>query len=369
VLALRRPRAGFTLIELLVVIAIIAVLIGLLLPAVQKVREAAARMKCSNQLKQIALACHNIDSTHLSFPPGAPHFGDRNHTEQPNPVPFWWIGGNGSHSGNDRCYGPPWSMHILSYMEHTTLDRIMSGAIGTADLNEACPWDNIDGTPDRRPDLDIQSAMQKFMTCPSAETSKVEFNGLSLQNLRKGNYAACWGGDSFINGTPVGNPNPAMAGVFTVVTDVTKADRFGYGTKPQQILDGTSNTVMFSELLGWHQATGSSGSSPAGTNADWRGVVLCPGMGASTFSCKFPPNSTTNDIIPACDGAIAANSPLKCTSNTSNGNTFASARSQHTGGANAAFADGSVRFISNSIPAAVWSALGTKLGGETNIDF
>src|SRR5262245_19975891 len=293
----RKParRAAFTLIELLVVIAIIAILIALLVPAVQKVREAAARAQCSNNLKQLALACQNIHSATKSFPPGVPHWGDRNHINAPpdffspgsGPVPFWWIGGNGSHSGNDRCYGPPWSMHVLAYMEQTNCDAIMNGALGKEDLNEACPWDNIDGTPFRRPDLNIQDSMTVFMRCPSQAGTDVEFEGLSLQNLRKGNYAGCFGGDSFIHAVPdTTNPDPSKAGVFTVVSSVTKLNRTGTGKgiRITAITDGTSNTLIFSELLHWDVPTGSSSSSPAGTNADWRGVMLCPGMGASSFT-------------------------------------------------------------------------------------
>jgi prepilin-type N-terminal cleavage/methylation domain-containing protein/prepilin-type processing-associated H-X9-DG protein len=372
----KNRRGAFTLVELLVVIAIIAVLIGLLLPAVQKVREAASRMKCSNQLKQIALACHNLESATGSYPPGAPHWGDRNHTEQPSPgsgpVPFWWIGGNGSHPGNDKCYGPPWSMHMLAYMEQTALDRIWTGAIQVEDLNEACPWDNIDGTPDRRPDLDLQSPMQKFMTCPSAPQSQVEFAGISLQNLRKGNYAACWGADSFVHGTPdASNPNQSLGGVFTVVSSVSKSDRFGSGkgVRIVNVLDGTSNTIMFSEVLGYHEPTGTGSSSPRGVNADWRGVMLCPGMGASSFSTRLTPNSKMKDVIPACDPNIPATSPLACTQNRADGFTYAAARSAHSGVVNVALADGSVRFIRDGIDPTVWRGAGSRAGGEvTNLD-
>jgi prepilin-type processing-associated H-X9-DG protein len=382
------------LIELLVVIAIIAVLIGLLLPAVQKVREAAARMKCSNNLKQLALACHNVESATGSFPPGLPRFNqtlssNAPHWPQAGPgpastdPPLWWVTGNQAFSAGPeaRCYGVPWPLHILSYMEQTPLDQMLQGSsaesggtynIDPAFAEESNPPDNFDGLPWRRSEVMMQYYMiPKILTCPSSgHNADVLLRDFALENLMKGNYVACWGGDMFGNVATYGGTG-AKSGIFSL-TQVPKwpvGERFGTGkgTKIATIGDGTSNTLLFSEVLPFDQATRAANSShPAGSNADGRGVTMLSGPGGNLFQSFTAPNSTIPDTMMYCDPAIPQTHPnrLYCIQNRNDGNQWAAARSRHSGGVNAAFGDGSVRFIRDSIDLVNWQSMGSKNGGE-----
>jgi prepilin-type N-terminal cleavage/methylation domain-containing protein/prepilin-type processing-associated H-X9-DG protein len=380
-------RRGFTLVELLVVIAIIGILVGLLLPAVQAAREAARRMQCTNNQKQLALACLNVESATKSFPPGYPTFSEtatvgrnaENSAGTPNFPAFIVVGSQGGGMVSQaRAYGPAWTQHINAYMEQSTLAARVDAGIASGDINEANPWDNLDGLPWRRPDIDTQTFARSFLSCPSAERSDTLYSDLAIENLIKANYAACFGGQFMRDATNRGDRT--KRGMFGAVENVQKYEygaRFGVGKgiKFGDIIDGSSNSVMLSEVLANHRADGrTSSSAPSGMNRDVRGTILCPMMGGNSFSGFFPPNSRATDVTQGCPlatdaAALPATDPMFCTQDrnidpATGGRWQVAARSRHTGGVNAAFGDGSVRFYSSNIDRVVWSALCTIAGGE-----
>ncbi len=340
-------RNGFTLIELLVVIAIIAILIALLVPAVQKVREAAARTDCQNRIKQLTLAIHNFESSYKVLPPGV---------NNPNP-------GNGTVAAGDHPNGKNGSGGFLPYTGSTPYDNIGIGGswiceiLAFIDQHEL--YMNYKFIEKERPDVidwfgngyysvasgngkEIGMRHLRAMDCPSHPFSDNQLdNGTDMEHLARGNYAACYGKGGY-------------------GTSQTENGSIGNNSKVKlaTVSDGTSNTLCLSELK--YQVKG-NGADPI--TEDVRGVWTYGTMGGNVFSSQTGPNSTTNDRVWGC-----RHSPLEGMPCTQGGSpfvtNFAAARSYHAGGVNVSFGDGSVRFVSNNINLTTWQALGSRAGSE-----
>jgi len=312
----RVRRVAFTLIELLVVIAIIAILIGLLLPAVQKVREAAARLKCQSNMKQLGIALHNYNDSNGSLPPGQ------------------W---NGFYSNDAPWIRGCWVQPLLPFIEQEPLYNLwmqyqaVNGGWALVVPNKdtvistlICPSDPYSPKTQTRDG----NAVMVTPTAGAATVSQVQ--GLHV------NYVLCTGSTYY---TPSGL---GMNGAFYVKSK----------SKVGAIPDGTSNTVFGSEIR----------VSPDVTANDLRGRYCNSWEGNNLFSTLNPPNTTVPDTQ-SYQGQSIVGAPLQTAPSTSQLALYA--RSGHSGGVNAVMGDGSVRFVSNSISPIVWQAQGTINGGET----
>jgi len=342
-------------------------LIGLLLPAVQKVREAASRLKCQNNLKQLGLAMHNYENTAGVFCPGV------------GPVPFLTgtlaapiVSGEGN-AGSSRATP---QVLLLPYIEQASklaqfyLDYDVNGsAVNTPATNTDIP----------------------VFICPS-DGSTQRFGSAGRQS---------YFGNNGIVADQLDN-TPALAGIFNVTLDMTSPKPAVGARNPDyrkvlssvrilQVLDGTSNTVAFSEVMRSRDTNSSTGS---GIRDNMTVILHTTGTASATAW-----NTTDGTTIPTCQSGADWNSsikyvghqyyrnlpsnylythtvPINWNKKVSSGTqkyscgdaSFArmhiAASSYHTGGVNACMADGSVRFFSDSIDFQLWRALGTRAGGE-----
>lgn len=333
-------RRGFTLVELLVVIAIIGILIALLLPAVQAAREAARRSQCTNNLKQLALGCHNFVDANKTFP---------------------WA------RKYDHWDTYTWSQCVLPYIEQKAVyDNYYT--LPKTPSTFSWPGPNGPAGDDTQLRTARHTPISAFI-CPTDASTPVpnEITSGAWGHYR-GSYRACTGsGDMYGRDVADGTTGPWGLGVFgvkqgqsfdTMKTFASLGAGFG------DIQDGSSNTVAIAEGL-MPKNTGWGGPL---------GCILYGNMGGGLMTTTLTPNSTTSDRIigpcPQTQGDNLYKAP--CTSIAGNAawtqsalNAYVAARSNHPGGVNAALADGSVRFYSETVDLTVWRGMGTRAGGES----
>ncbi len=330
---------GFTLIELLVVIAIIAVLIALLLPAVQAAREAARRAQCVNNLKQIGLAIYNYESANSSYPMG-------------NITQSWFDDPN----CGGIFYGHTAMSYILPYIEEVNQWNA---------INYSLPYNTFAQT------TGFYNKVSSYL-CPS-DTSAATLPPVFIATAQT-SYAPVRGIRENIFWTQAGPNASNRCGA----NDSEGLFGANISYRIAEVTDGTSNTMMFGETSRFKEEEGSSshfsfwnvaaawvGPPWTAANPTWPGDVRITGGAFVVPVLNSPP--VTNGG-PACQENVAAPHSLNWSLPPNNPPCLYLGqwgfRSRHPGGANFGFADGSVKFIKNSVNYLVYRTLGTRNGGE-----
>jgi prepilin-type N-terminal cleavage/methylation domain-containing protein len=311
-----RIARGFTLVELLVVIAIIGLLMALLLPAVQGVRESARRLQCGNNLKQIATALQNHLSQQGQFPAGQECLIDIHRA-----------------GGNWKRWS--WFTATLPFVEqlalYETYMRHYAGTPGGGGFSYT--------------NLPEKTAIVPSFLCPSDGANPKVHNGSSPTNAQgfHGNYVLNAGNEVFNPGGFAGSDK--LNGLFFPASAITAA----------HVRDGLSNTLLGSEIVLVPDGAIGSGQE------DVRGRYHNVGHAGALFSTIYPPNPSHPDRFSFCINGTVPRAPCLNTSD----DVVVSARSHHGDGATTALADGSVRYVADSVDAQVWLDMGSRAGRES----
>jgi len=353
-------RSAFTLIELLVVIAIIAVLIGLLLPAVQKVRAAADRARCQNNLHQIGIGLHAYHDVYNCFPPGT----------DANPNSATW----------SQYWMLSWQSRIMPFVEQ---DNIWRQTDATEQLT-VYPWDSRY--------IGLGSVLKVFV-CPSDNRVQDAVNVSEYGTPFLIGFTSYLG----VNGiSHLGGPSSTANGYGNTRVDPTTGNRTGMNgilvpmswvkgkpppicVKLADVRDGTSNTLMAGErppsnslLFGWRFAGyGNQGDGECdivmGISEDFvdvGGPLIDPNTGAALKDDKTGAPCSKGDPNPNSPNALRM-----MDDRPTNDCAYFHFWSFHSGGDQFVFGDGSVRFLTYGISPIIQRALATRNGGETNTDF
>jgi prepilin-type N-terminal cleavage/methylation domain-containing protein len=315
-----RPR-GFTLVELLVVIAIIGTLVGLLLPAVQVARESARQSQCGNNMKQWALGMQNYHSAYDTLPLAVTDFPCTKHTWLPSMWPFI--------EQIDLANRYNWGSGIML-------------------------WPNVNNATTKP--LPVSVARLPIYYCPSDRPNAYSTDASNGRTMARLNYAT--------NSTNIVRSGTTYLGPFGNVYFNKKTDcpsssfcARGYkgkeATRFRNITDGLSKTLLLSEI----NLITTDNENPADSRGSmWSGLWFDTGV--------YTPNAG-HDVVPANRSCTNIPPFLPCLATGASGQYSQVARSHHLGGVQAAFADGAVKFISDSIDTSTWQAIGTISGGET----
>jgi prepilin-type N-terminal cleavage/methylation domain-containing protein/prepilin-type processing-associated H-X9-DG protein len=339
-----RPPRGFTLIELLVVIAIIAVLIALLLPAVQAAREAARRIQCTNNMKQIGVALHNYVSAVGVFPPGYVSAINRTVLDACNQDQE-----NTPGQGVDIGAGWAWGSMILPYMEQPAVYASINFNLSVAyHQNDTCSLTAL--SVYLCPSDSGPSTIPVFADPPDPANPGSYSASNIVDTLSRGNYVGMYGiGEVCAQSGAIDSPNNNGAGPLgTHAGMFYRNSRVGFA----DVTDGTSNTIAVGERS--HNL--SYVTWVARSIDGWLGKTSPIEGGTDQFN-PSPEECWTQIMGPAGleDGPRTINNPEAHVEDY---------WSRHPGGANFLFADGSVHFLKSTINPVTYAALGSRNGGE-----